>query len=192
MPSASAVSDVAGVEFTLAAEKAGGGGAVDADSLAPLGGGHADVFEVSGEEFMRGQGEKGFVVRGLIGSDKLGEGFEVVCLIGSERVTAHEVDDCRDGIEFDLVMQGAWHVQAAKCLVGFGQFAETGQDRFGGFHRQGWECLFKLVISMATPAQAFKPHLVGAQGHLILRELQEHHAGRTSHQPADQRTVRST
>ncbi len=45
--------NVAGVEFPLASEQPGGCGAVDADELAPLGGGHADVSEVSGEEFMQ-------------------------------------------------------------------------------------------------------------------------------------------
>ena len=43
---------MAGVELALAVEKPGRGRAVDADELAPLGGGHADVFEVGGEEFM--------------------------------------------------------------------------------------------------------------------------------------------
>lgn len=47
--------DVGGVELALATEKAGGGGAVDADELAPVRGGHADVFEVGGKELMRRQ-----------------------------------------------------------------------------------------------------------------------------------------
>ena len=47
--------DMGGIELALASEKPGGGGAVDPDELAPPGGGHADVFEVGGEEFVRRQ-----------------------------------------------------------------------------------------------------------------------------------------
>lgn len=46
--------NVGDVEFSLAAEKTGSGGAVDADEFAPLGGGHADIFKVSSEKLMRG------------------------------------------------------------------------------------------------------------------------------------------
>ena len=68
---------MAGIEFPLATEKSGCGGAVDADELAPLGGGHADVFEVGGEKLMGRQGGRCRVVRGFIGFGKLGAGFEV-------------------------------------------------------------------------------------------------------------------
>jgi hypothetical protein len=42
--------EMGGVELALATEKAGGGGAVDADEFAPLGSSHSDVFEVGGKE----------------------------------------------------------------------------------------------------------------------------------------------
>ena len=93
-----------GIEFALATEEAGCGGAVDADEFAPLGGGHPNVFEVSGEKLMRGKSGERLVVRGFIGFGKLGEGFEVVRLIPVESVARHEVDDFRDGFEFDFVM----------------------------------------------------------------------------------------
>ncbi len=127
--------DVSGIELALATEKAGGGGAVDADELAPLGGGHADVFEMGGEELMRRQDGKLLVVRGLVGLGELGEGFEVVGLIGGKRVTRHEVDDLGDGIEFDFIMQRTWQVQAAEGFVGFRQLGEAGESWFDGVHR---------------------------------------------------------
>ena len=42
-----------GTELAFTPEKAGSGGAVDADELAPIGGAHADIFQVSGEKLMR-------------------------------------------------------------------------------------------------------------------------------------------
>ena len=133
--------NVGGVEFPLAAEKPGSGGAVDADELAPLGGGHADVFEVGGEKLMRRQRGKGFVVRGLVGFGKLGEGFEVVGLIGGERVAGHEIDDLGDGFEFDFIMQRARQVKAAEGIVGFRQLGEAGESwlrRWGAaWHSRG-------------------------------------------------------
>jgi len=74
------------------------------------------------------------VVRGFVGRGKLGEGCEVVGLIGVERVAGHEVDDFGDGIEFDFIMQRARQVQAAESFVGFGQFGEVGQGWLGGVH----------------------------------------------------------
>ena len=127
--------DVGGVEFPLAAEKAGRGGAVDADELAPLGGRHADVFEVGGEKLMRRQGGRCRVVRGFVGFGKLGEGFQIIGLIGVERVAGHEVDDFGDGIEFDFIVQRAWQMQAAEGFVGFRQLGEAGESWFGGVHR---------------------------------------------------------
>ena len=41
------------------------------------------------------------MVRGLIGFGKLGEGFEVVGLIGVERMASHEVDD--EGVDLGNV-----------------------------------------------------------------------------------------
>ena len=55
-----------GIEFSLATEETGCGGAVD-----------ADVFEVGGEELMRGPGGKCPVVGEFVGFGNLGEGFEV-------------------------------------------------------------------------------------------------------------------
>jgi len=52
MQSFRSLADVVGVELSFSSEKAGGGRAVDADELAPCGGGHADVVEVGGKEFM--------------------------------------------------------------------------------------------------------------------------------------------
>ena len=128
-------STVGGVEFPLAPEKAGGGGAVDADELAPLGGGHADVFKVSGEEFIRWQGRRCFVVGGFVGFGKRGECFEVVRLISGEWMTGHEVNDLGHGFEFDFIMQRSRQVQAAEGFVGFWQLREAGKVCTGGIHR---------------------------------------------------------
>ncbi len=112
--------NVDSVEFSLAAEKPRGSGAVDADELAPHGSGHADVFEMGGEELVGRQQGKSLVVRGFVGFGKLGEGFEVVGLIGIKRVAGHKVDDLGDGLEFEFVVQRARHVEAAESLVSFG------------------------------------------------------------------------
>lgn len=75
------------------------------------------------------------MVRGFVGFGKLGEGFEIVGLIGVERVAGHEVDDLGDGFEFDLIMQRARQVKAAEGFVGFRQLGEAGESWLGGVHR---------------------------------------------------------